>query len=92
MSTPQSDQSHATGAQWTAVCALLLAAFVTLLDVTVVNLAVPSIAADLQATEYYHCTRVVAARGTCMRLLPSQYENTPSEKFDHNSHKFRMNF
>ncbi len=51
MSNPQSDQSHAKGAQWTAVWALLLAAFVTLLDVTVVNLAVPSIAADLQATD-----------------------------------------
>ncbi|WP_299964412.1 MFS transporter [uncultured Roseobacter sp.] len=51
MSNPQSDQWHATGAQWTAVWALLLAAFVTLMDVTVVNLAVPSIAADLQATD-----------------------------------------
>ncbi|QBF33358.1 MFS transporter [Thalassococcus sp. S3] len=51
MSNPPSDQSHATDAQWTAVWALLLAAFVTLLDVTVVNLAVPSIAADLQATD-----------------------------------------
>ncbi|MGC3938952.1 MFS transporter [Roseobacter sp. EG26] len=50
MSNPQSNQSHATSAQWTAVWALLLAAFVTLLDVTVVNLAVPSIAADLRAT------------------------------------------
>ena len=51
MSNPQSDQSHATSAQWTAVWALLLAAFVTLLDVTVVNLAVPSIADDLRATD-----------------------------------------
>ncbi|WP_300039470.1 MFS transporter [uncultured Roseobacter sp.] len=51
MSNPQSDQLHATSAQWTAVWALLLAAFITLLDVTVVNLAVPSIAGDLQATD-----------------------------------------
>lgn len=51
MSNPPSDQSHATKAQWTAVWALLLAAFVTLLDVTVVNLALPSIAGDLQATD-----------------------------------------
>lgn len=51
MPNPQSDQSHATSAQWTAVWALLLAAFVTLQDVTVVNLAVPSIAVDLQATD-----------------------------------------
>ncbi|WP_224825950.1 hypothetical protein [Cognatishimia sp. MH4019] len=42
---------HATKTQWTAVWALLLAAFITLLDVTVVKLAVPSIAGDLQATD-----------------------------------------
>ncbi|WP_299747361.1 MFS transporter [uncultured Tateyamaria sp.] len=40
----------ATKAQWIAVWALLIAAFVSLLDVTVVNLAVPSIARDLGAT------------------------------------------
>lgn len=51
MSSPSVDHSLSTNTQWTAVWALLLAAFVTLLDVTVVNLAVPRIAANLQATD-----------------------------------------
>ncbi|WP_298922589.1 MFS transporter [uncultured Roseobacter sp.] len=51
MSSSSVDHSLATKTQWTVVWALLLAAFITLLDVTVVNLAVPSIAGDLQATD-----------------------------------------
>ncbi|MEM7721411.1 MAG: MFS transporter [Pseudomonadota bacterium] len=45
------EPTKATRAQWVAVWALLLAAFVSLLDVTVVNLAVPNIADDLDATD-----------------------------------------
>jgi MFS family permease len=48
---PPTEPINATRPQWIAVWALLLAAFVSLLDVTVVNLAVPSIAKDLGATD-----------------------------------------
>ena len=51
MSFPPTEPINATRPQWIAVWALLLAAFVSLLDVTVVNLAVPSIAKDLGATD-----------------------------------------
>jgi MFS family permease len=50
MSFPSVEPINATRPQWIAVWALLLAAFVSLLDVTVVNLAVPSIAKELGAT------------------------------------------
>lgn len=50
MPVPSAEPAYASRPQWTAVWALLLAAFVSLLDVTVVNLAVPSIAKDLGAT------------------------------------------
>lgn len=50
MSLPRAASPSATRIQWIAVWALLLAAFVSLLDVTVVNLAVPHIARDLGAT------------------------------------------
>ncbi|WP_415402155.1 MFS transporter [Tateyamaria sp. SN3-11] len=45
------EPTKATKAQWIAVWALLAAAFVSLLDVTVVNLAVRNIADDLAATD-----------------------------------------
>ncbi|APX11962.1 MFS transporter [Tateyamaria omphalii] len=50
MSVLSAEPISAKRPQWAVVWALLLAAFVSLLDVTVVNLAVPSIAKDLEAT------------------------------------------
>ncbi|MEM8976024.1 MAG: MFS transporter [Pseudomonadota bacterium] len=47
MSDQAVDLSSSSARPWTAVWALLLGAFVSLLDVTVVNLAIPEIARDL---------------------------------------------